>query len=98
MKTHKVGKNGKKHSVTRPKRQAIVTKYFGPSNSRGSRIKAKAAAGSVTVPYDHGLNADENHDVAAIKLAEKYHWLDNGSELVGGGLADSSGYAYVLVD
>ena len=95
-KRHKVG-NGVKHKVTRPKYQAIITKYFGPTNTRGSRIRAKASAGSVSVPYDHALNGPENHDVAAVKLAEKYKWLDDGSELVGGGTPDGAGYAYVLV-
>jgi hypothetical protein len=35
--------------------QAIETKYMGPTNTRGSRIKATAAAGSVMVPFDYQL-------------------------------------------
>ena len=75
---------------------SLTRKTIGPTNSRGSRVRAKAAAGSVTVPWDHALNPPENHDAAAIALAEKYHWLDDGWELAGGGL-DGDGYAYVLV-
>jgi hypothetical protein len=49
--------------------QAIVTKYIGPTNFRGSRIKATAAAGSITIPYEAALNPTQNHDAAALALA-----------------------------
>ena len=51
--------------------QEIETRYLGPTNTRPGRIKASAWAGSVTVDYDHGLNADENHRAAAMALAAK---------------------------
>ena len=35
--------------------QAIETRYLGPTNTRGSRIKATAAAGSITIHYDDAL-------------------------------------------
>ncbi len=54
--------------------QAITTKYHGPTNSRGSRVIAKCAAGSVTVSYDDALNLDENHIAAAQALLEKLGW------------------------
>jgi hypothetical protein len=41
-------------------RQAIVTKFLGPTDHRGSRIKATAEAGSITVSWDHGLGVEEN--------------------------------------
>ncbi len=56
--------------------QAIQTRYLGPTNYRSSRIKAFAAAGSVTVTYDHGLNLDENHAAAAYALREKLDWAN----------------------
>src|SRR4051812_45021830 len=37
------------------KMQAIQTRYLGPSNVRGSRVKAFAAAGSITLSWDHRL-------------------------------------------
>jgi len=75
-------------------RQAIVTKFIGPTNNRGSRIKATADAGSVTVSYDHALGVEGNHRAAAEALALKYGWpLD----MVGGGLP-GSGYAFVYAD
>ena len=50
-------------------RQAIVTKYIGPTTSRGSRVKAAAYAGSITVPWDHALSPEGNHTEAAKALA-----------------------------
>lgn len=45
--------------------QAIQTKFLGPTNTRGSRIKATCWLTSVTVSWDHSANAEENH-IAAI--------------------------------
>lgn len=73
--------------------QAIITKYLGPTNTRGSRISAKAAAGRVSVPYDHALNIEGNHTAAAQALADKMGWK---GALVGGGVPDGSGYAFVF--
>lgn len=75
--------------------QAIVTKYIGPSATKESRIKATAAAGSRTVPYDHALNRDENHRAAAVHLTVKLGWNDYGN-LVQGGLPDSTGDVFVF--
>jgi len=61
--------------------QAIVTKYFGPTNSKGSRVKATCDAGSVTVGWDYALGDSGNYDAAAIKLAKKFGWT--GSMLRG---------------
>jgi len=72
-------------------RQAIVTKFHGPTNHRGARVKAAAAAGSVTVSWDYALGIEENHRAAAKALAQKYGWpLD----MAGGGLP-GSGYVFV---
>jgi hypothetical protein len=54
--------------------QAIVTKYLGPTNTRGSRIKAAASSGSVTVPFDY--EGDE-YETAARALCEKLGWTFN---------------------
>jgi hypothetical protein len=65
------------------KMQAIQTRYLGPSNVRGSRVKAFAAAGSITLRWDHRLNAEGNHRAAAEALANKLGWQGKwfGSEL-----------------
>lgn len=75
--------------------QAIQTKYLGPTDSRGSRIKATAGGGeSITIPYPYeareGVDA---HAIAARALADKLHWTGT---LVGGALPD--GYAFVFTD
>lgn len=57
-------------------RQAIVTKYLGPTNTRGARVKATADAGSVIIGWDHALNSDQNHTRAARKLAEHFGWFE----------------------
>jgi hypothetical protein len=75
--------------------QAIVTKYIGPSNIRGSRVKATAAAGSVTLHWDSSLNSDDNHARAAEALATKYGWRGNW---YGGGMPDGRGNVYVCSD
>lgn len=74
--------------------QAIETKYNGPTNSGGSRIIAKAWAGSVRAHYNHALNADQNHLAAARALAVKMGW---SGLWVGGGRADGRGYVFVCV-
>ena len=55
-------------------RQAIITKYLGPTNTRGSRVKATAAAGSVILEWDNAVNAETNHEYAANALCAKYKW------------------------
>ncbi len=57
---------------------SIQTKMFGPTNYRGDRVKATAMSSwdnkpkpSVTIPYDYGMRADENHRLAAMKLLPK---------------------------
>lgn len=54
--------------------QAITTKFLGPTNSRGSRVRATSEAGSLTVAWEHALNVTENHRAAAEKLAKKLEW------------------------
>lgn len=72
--------------------QAIVTKYIGPTNTRGSRVKATAAAGTITLPWADNLNSEENHSAAARALANKFGW---GGAWHGGGLPNNSGNVYV---
>ena len=76
-------------------RQAIETKYLGPTNSRGGRVKATAQAGSVTVAWDHALDTDDNHTRAAEALRKKFGWE---GKLLGGGKPDGSGNVYVFVE
>lgn len=65
-------------------RQAIETVYIGPTNLHDARVKATAAAGSVTLPWDYDISSDENHAAAVRALADKYGW---GGNWVGGVIA-----------
>ena len=81
----------------RPVLQAIRTVFHGPTNHRGARIKATAAAGSVTVHWDYAYDVEANHRIAACALREKLSWLTaTHGALVGGQLADGS-YVWVML-
>jgi hypothetical protein len=67
--------------------QAIQTYFVSPTNFRGSRIVAKAAAGKVTLQWDHAMNPEGNHRAAAKALADKFGW---SGDWVCGGCADGS--------
>jgi hypothetical protein len=55
---------------------AIQTKYIGPTNSRGSRIKAWTDTGfSTTISYDYGLE-DEARHFKAVKAMVESNGLD----------------------
>jgi len=75
--------------------QAIVTKFLGPTNVRGSRVKASAAAGSITLSWDHSKNPTGNHAAAAEALARKLGWA---GRWIAGGNPDDSGFTFVCVD
>lgn len=80
--------------------QAIVTKYRGPTNTRGSRFIAsaeawrEAGAFRVTTPMDYALNSEDNHTRAARALAEKRGW--HGSWI--GGVLPGGEYVFVRVE
>lgn len=73
--------------------QAITTKFLGATNSRGSRVKATAEAGSLTVSWDYGLDATANHEIVAQALADRFGWK---GEIVGAATPNSSGYVFVF--
>lgn len=76
-------------------RQAITTRWFGPTNSKESRVKATADAGSLTVPWQYDLSVYDNHLAAAMKLARKLEWF---GDWVGGGLPGDKGYVFTSAD
>jgi len=67
--------------------QAIQTKYLCPTDTKGARIKATCAAGSLTIPYPHELSGQAVHRKAAEALAAKLNWH---TPLLGGQLPDHS--------
>jgi hypothetical protein len=73
--------------------KAIVTRYAGPTNSRGSRIIASDEDGNrLVLPYPHELSGEAVHRAAAEALRDKMHW---SGELIGGGI--KGGYAFVFL-
>ena len=79
---------------------AIHTKYIGPSNVRGSRIKAYTASWGdrkgfeVTIPYPHELSGVEVHFKAVKALIAK-HGLDWDTEgMRYGDSADGRGFCF----
>jgi len=74
--------------------KAILTKYLGPTNFKGARIKAYDGDGnSITISFDYGLNSEDRHKKAAVALCEKMDW---SADLVGGGI--KNGYAFCFID
>lgn len=62
--------------------KAIVTKYHGPSNVKGSRYSATAEGGNRIIQSADGrIGSEENHAAAAIALCHKLNWR---GELVSG--------------
>lgn len=79
---------------TRMTRQAIFTKFIGPSNTKNSRIKAWCEGGSVTIGADHSLGIEQRHAKACETLTTK---LGRDWNYVQGGHPDGNGYVFVEV-
>jgi hypothetical protein len=52
--------------------QSIQTKYLPATESNGSRIKAKCARGSITIPFPYELIGDEVHRAAVHALVTRF--------------------------
>jgi hypothetical protein len=78
---------------------AIHTKYIGPTNTKGSRIKAYTSTGfTATVPYDYITNHEKAHFEAVKALVAK-HKLDwDISKMCYGDSADGKGYVFCFAD
>ena len=71
--------------------KAIVTKYHGPTNTRGARVSASDEDGNrVSISYPYELSGEAVHRAACDVLCQKMSW---SGELVGGSL--KTGYAFV---
>ena len=83
-------------------RQGITTRYLGPTNTKGSRVKAavrkRSPLGpemSLTDSWDYAGSIESNHTRVARLLADKLGWA---GLWVGGGNATEEGYHYVCKD
>lgn len=75
-------------------RQAIVTKYLGPTRTRGARIVARAQAGRKIYAWDHALDVAENHVSAAKLFADSWGWTGKWRS----GVLPSGEYCHVKED
>lgn len=74
--------------------KAIVTKFHGPTNTKGSRYSASDLDGNrVTLSTDFALNSDGNHDRAALALCQKMGWTKH--DLMRGGIDGGNVYTFV---
>lgn len=74
--------------------QTISTKYYGPTNTKGSRIKATTSSGITKwFSYDYGLEGKENHIEAARALKDALYWT---GDMIGGDTKD--GLVFVFSD
>lgn len=86
---------------------SIITKFLGPTNSRGARVVAqvsdygssgqKAAAadgkpGRKVMHWEDGANVEDNHKLAAFDLALALGW---SGEWIGGEAPGGAGYVFV---
>lgn len=74
---------------------AIITKYHGATDKLGSRISATYDKWRVYIHYRDELSTDDNHKLAAEKLARKLDWLDDQTEFAWGHLP--TGCVFVVV-
>jgi hypothetical protein len=73
---------------------AIITRYHGPTNTKGARISARmATARPVFIPYAYECSERDAHAAAAAALMAREGW-PVGCPLAVGGMPDG-GYVFV---
>lgn len=77
-------------------RQALLTRFLAPTDTRGARVSVLAQRGRKIYAWDHALNTCDNHARAATEAATSWDWLHAGDTLIGGALPSGSGYAFVI--
>ncbi len=76
--------------------KAIKTKYLGPTNTRGIRVKATDCHGNnCTVEYNHEFDSEINHERAMATLCQKMNWK---GRMIGGGLKDCMVWVFLPQD
>lgn len=83
-------------ATTQSHRQAIVTRWLGPTTHLPARIACRSDAGRTLHRWDYSLDVGANHAQAANAHAEKFGWTD-ANDYVGGGLYSESPDAYCFV-
>lgn len=79
-------------TVTESHRTAIRTKFLGPTDYRGSRVRVWRADSSysddphaMTISWEHALNPGENHTEAVRRYVAAADWNWPGGHWVVGG-------------
>ncbi|AMR57402.1 hypothetical protein vB_PsyM_KIL3b_0157 [Pseudomonas phage vB_PsyM_KIL3b] len=83
--------------------QVIVTKHFGPTNTKGSRIQVKSWLKTSYVSWDYSFTLEQNHAKAVEEVLHEMNkerssfdcaaaWTVVGS----GSMPDGSGYGFVV--
>lgn len=72
--------------------QTITVKYLGPTNTKGTRIKASCEGGSVTVSRDYSAEVEQDYMRAAKALKDKMGW---SGDMVGGHTRDGMVFVFV---
>lgn len=49
----------------------IRSRYYGPTDTVGSRLVARGGGRQATMGYDHALSLEANYEAAALALAHK---------------------------
>ncbi len=80
--------------ITDTCRQAIRTRYHGPTDHHGSRVTASCDAGRITVPWDHTMDAVGNHASAAMALHDRLGWNEHNQLAMG---STRDGYVFVQI-
>ena len=78
----------------------IVTRYLGPTDHRGSRVKATHQRDSevtwrATLDWDYNLDTTKNHQLAAEQLLSK--WVTSDDLVIVGRGHDYSAYYWLVV-
>ena len=83
---------------------AIHTKYIGPTDTRGARIKAYTAACgdrkgfTVTIPYPYDLSYERVHFKAVQFLIEKHNLDWDTAAMRYGDSADGKGFVFCFAN
>lgn len=75
------------NTINKYARQAIFTKYYGPTDTKGSKIKAYCERGSVAVSYPDELSGEAVHAYAVEQLLAKFA-KEDGNDKSWGTLAN----------
>jgi hypothetical protein len=70
--------------------QAIHTTFFGPTQGKNARLRAKCAAKRKFYPWDTSKNISDNHAAAALRMLKALEWDHSELEMTSGCLDDGS--------